>query len=1109
MRILLKFFLILGLPALVSPAAASQLDPNIFTSSRPDHLRTQLAIFPDFSKITLTWQDNGYTTIIGSPGAIPGAYPVVVVSANSGSAARTNSRANGSFITQIVTPPGSWVTVKYDPTAAGGQEAQWIIPFGKEKAFGGDIASHVFGAAPGTWIQVPLNLPSEPDRPFHIAGEFINSHVNYTLSGAMKGPFKPGGKITVSGILTVYPKKNGIKTWIGERPQMHWEFMPLSDARGRARMAANFFYSNILTPTGLPIEHTGSAHLHSNNFQASLQPTDDGTHLQANFSVELTLPDSTPPGTYNLWLGLKNAHIRTGSLGGPRAGKLYFLTRQLMPLPPFTIGTPTPPRLIWTLLTDVPASDGSRGTIAAEDEEDFQLASHVAMQSHAYIIPRDSKKTGRPLSYRLEPFLPMISHGERRIPNPPPIEFKFPSGSLSVRVTRPDGSVDLLGPKPFVTARSRTPTTGNGNMLARGSGDLTDVFQLSTASDLFDYQFPDYGKYTIEMTGSVEDIYGNTYNGGGTYTVFIAETLDIEPATLPMTPFEVGDALNPGITVLPGVPADITVEVSLFVDSDPAKKVSYKSSGRANRFGVFNPGSASTPMTMTGPGEFIVETTARYTDKDGVLWMGARRWGQVVQTPGSPVIARGRRGRDPEPLGSNLWFVSKTTGPTHIRFPYASGDILWQSPDDAAIPIISLQDTEGKVEKAMRARVAEDNYPGHRGGPNTAPFGDRAQIQELPLTSSTGSGIDPALAPKDIVSHGYWYAGVQRPGVRVREMVSDDQGTETGYWRFDEIYALQPGVGLDGDNLHDFKFQYGGAVFRDKTRQLNRYAIYGSLWTMLPEDDARGSRVFPPFQGANGGPSGGPIMTLAGREIDAFVVPLAVRPGTILEVGDTFSFSAALAPTLPGKLTVVVSGPKGFSRTIGGRANAIGYFYKPHQDFRIKTSGRYHVSVKAIFDAPTSAGPMSPPYPSGSILGAVDEGFYFYVVEPDSPALETDHPPWSVVKDLGPVPLVLNTPNKGEEGIVHYTIGMPGFQLKTGVTRLNAGRALVVYDPQTLRKIFNNIDLDSRGGQHTGLADTIWVSTLLEGERGGYFARHFTLQGPDLYAPQSSGRLKK
>ncbi|TMA35805.1 MAG: hypothetical protein E6J79_14350 [Deltaproteobacteria bacterium] len=118
------------------------------------------------------------------------------------------------------------------------------------------------------------------------------------------------------------------------------------------------------------------------------------------------------------------------------------------------------------------------------------------------------------------------------------------------------------------------------------------------------------------------------------------------------------------------------------------------------------------------------------------------------------------------------------------------------------------------------------------------------------------------------------------------------------------------------------------------------YGIYASLWMHLPDDESGETYVFPPFEGANGGPFDGPLLTLQGQAIDGFVVPLAVRPGTILEVGDTFSFAAELAPTLPAAVSVVVTGPEG--HTVTGRANPVGYFYDPAQDFTVNTPGVYH-----------------------------------------------------------------------------------------------------------------------------------------------------------------------
>jgi len=915
----------------------------------------------------------------------------------------------------------------------------------------------------------------------------------------MTGAFRPGGSVTVSGTATVYVATGSVAASTGQRLNLNVFLAPLFDTQGNARMMANQFFSNILTPTGLPVEHWLGPTLAGSGLQTGLlSPDGTGNGLTAPFSVNLPIPGDAASGTYSVWLDTFDSSFTEGSLGGDRPEVNPFMANHALAFPPFEVGAPAQPKLIWTLLTDVVSADGSRGTSAAEDADNFQIANRIATQSHRFIIPQRSKETGQAITYRLEPYLPMVAHGDRYIPNVPNFSFEFPSGSLRVEITRPDGLRDTLGPAPFTSANTRTPSSIRGALLDNGGGHLAEVFQLGTGSGLFDYQFPVYGEYVIQMTGTVKDIYGNSYDGGGTYRVFVAEPLDIEPAVLPMTPLEVGDFLNPGVTLLPGVPAAVEVKATLLVESDPGRRVEYVVSGNANRFGTFTPPLDSPRIEMTGPGELLVETTATYTDEAGVLWMAATRWGQVVASPDTTLLAHGRRGRDDTPLDElQLWFNSPFTGSTaHANLPYATGDILWQTGDDAARVIITVQDTEGRVEEAILAWNGQGNY-------NTVGEGDlndRVRVDELPLGFATANSYNAALAPEDIVSYGYWYGGVQRPGERVREIISDDVGT--AYWRFGEAYALQPGMGIDGDLPNDFKFQFGGAVFRDTTRSLNRYGIYGSLWVHLPDDDPTGSRVFPPFQGANGGPSGGPIMTLAGEEIDAFVVPLGVRPGTILEAGDSFSFSAQMAPTLPAGAEITVTGPGGFSQTISGRANAVGYFYDPSQDFQVSAPGVYHVAVTATFDSPTSAGPMSPPFPTGTVLGAVDQGFDIYVVPKDGPGLLTPHPAFSVVRGLTAVPLIVESPDETASGTVHYTIGMPGFLLEEGTQRLNDPWTTITYDPLRLSRTFPNIDTRSSRTDFSppGRVDTVWVNVLLEGDDGGFYARQFTLQGPDLYA---------
>ena len=114
-------------------------------------------------------------------------------------------------------------------------------------------------------------------------------------------------------------------------------------------------------------------------------------------------------------------------------------------LPAVRVGSPAAPRLFWTLLTDT-VSNGTRGVRAVEDRDHFGLASRILTRSETFIVPRFDPRTGEPFTHRLEPFAPTVSIGDRGDPpNPPLIPFRFPSGSLTVRVKKPDGSADVLG----------------------------------------------------------------------------------------------------------------------------------------------------------------------------------------------------------------------------------------------------------------------------------------------------------------------------------------------------------------------------------------------------------------------------------------------------------------------------------------------------------------------------------------------------------------------------------------------------------------------------------------------------------------------------------------
>jgi hypothetical protein len=442
--------------------------------------------------------------------------------------------------------------------------------------------------------------------------------------------------------------------------------------------------------------------------------------------------------------------------------------------------------------------------------------------------------------------------------------------------------------------------------------------------------------------------------------------------------------------------------------------------------------------------------------------------------------------------------------------PYFNGDIIWSRMSDmpwggdALIMGASIQDTVGQIEAAILTRAGRGWLPLSPPGS----LGERISAGEIPLFISTHSGRPPQMAPGDIDQLAYSYRTSQRPGVRVREVVAED-GQTGGYWRLDTLYDDQLSVGILGDLPNDFKLQYVGAVYRDLDAGINQYAIQGSFWVFIPDDDPTGSRVMPPFAGpGNGGwtTEGGPILKLKGQDVHIFILPTGTQPGAVLEVGDTFRFAGHVAPTLNSRVALTVTSPSGVKHLGGGQANKIGYFYDPADDFTAGEPGLWAVDVRVWHDGTCSGGQTVPPYPSGDVLGSENGRYWFYVAPPDAPRLNVASPVpgFLTFRDtVTPITLTGRIPVTLTKTTVDYTITMPGYILKHGQATLSHNTYTIIFDPVALSADFPNLDLMGRDDFRPGLADTFSIGLLLRGQDAGgnpvYQANTLTLQGEQVF----------
>jgi hypothetical protein len=1077
---------------------------------------------PDINKINISPPNlDGYSLVTGDTGTVPGESQVLIVNLSTRNVITTTASANGAFSAPLFAPGGSTILVKYDI------HKEYLDMFWRGARLGAiNTDAVIVNPLPGATIHHPIHDPQ--GSIFESAGAFgfVESPpwAGWWLTGTLTGPggiadydLLAGDAITITGELFLHSPVLNCSTPLTFTPSANLRFQYLFDANGKSLPWGEDFVSHLFTPTGLPIEHESGGERH----ELGALNIGDYTCLsqftaRAGFEIQAVLPGSLQDGIYWPIVRLEDNGIPKAN-GVPSAVIWHFLD-PMATLPLLKVGTPATPKIPWTLLADE-LSNGQRGLNAREDEGNYAMLTRVLIPSHTSVLPRLNERTSEPISYRLEPGSIWLSSTDRRMPNPPVVQLQLPGGELEVIVHKPDGGTDTLGPAPIGQSSVRTPTTPGGAEISEGTGRVGDIFHLF-AGDPFSYTFDQYGPYIIELNGFTLDIYGNSYEISGTYDLMVARILDLDPAQLPTTPYQQGDHFAPGLHVFPPVPADIEINLAQLPYSNPDQVVTTTILGKANWAGYFHP-SPDISIPFDSPGEFRVDIRAVYEDPEGTLWAGFMTWGNVVEGTNAQIEAHGRRGMDFEGNtidDTPIWFVAKDLPSDkiglEIYYPYFSGDVHWgdQLPaagvGDSIHPIINFKDLTGPNEtyyKILRKHFSRA-FVRYRKPPvdySLASLEKRIDIHEAPLFITTQSGVDPAVFPEDIDLWGYTYATSERPDVRVHEIIGEDS-VGTAYWRFNDTYGYQIGEPANGDQIGDLKWEFGGVVFRviSETNPINEYAIYSSLWVLLPESDPVGPRITPPFQDAVGASvNGGPIMTLLGEEIDMLFLPKGVRPGDVLELGDMVSFSGHVGPPLDSRVDVAITSPSGAVKSASWHANKIGWLYDPSFDFVAEESGRWTVDISVEHDRPYLPTGITPTtHNNGTVLGTQGQ-FEFYVVDPDVPHLYIAAPEEGFITwpngEIEPISIQGIAPLGTT--VVYYTIHDKGVVMGQGsLTPQGNGAFTLIYDAEALHQDFSMLSLTAREGPWEGLADEVSIRFLAVGS-GPPQAAAVTLIGEEVF----------
>ena len=1034
---------------------------------------------------------DGEVTLRGEAGSVAPHSAIVAITLDTGHFTTTHATVNGSFTATLFAPAGTSVLIKADPF---GPNVADLLDCDPGADCGGAIA-----ALPGTILRVAD--PTGSGIPIGGAGRtnFGKRHLPaWTFRGSLAThTLVPGDPLRVQGTVRV---DSSVLQGVDALQVVTHLGLERTD---RSSLLHETSASTVLTPTGLPIEREGR--WWANDFvQYGEFPLVKTASTQAESEITLTLPlpPDLPAGYYRPFLMIDFPDMPAENPLSPDRLETRQENQRLLVLPVIKVGNPAPPRLPWMLLLDT-LSNGSRGVVAEEDVDRFGIAQRILTSSETFVIPRLDAASGQPLTYRLEPFAPTVSLAAGsggHPPNSPRIPFRFPSGNLTVRIGHPDGTETVLGPTPFAQPRVKSLVDEEGRLFDSGGGHIHHVYQLSTLDPRFAVAFTQDGLHTITVEGTIDDIWGHTWTGGGTYEVHVGQVLALDTAVLPGTHFEVGDGFNPGLVISPPMTAEVEVRFQHIPHSDIDQLQERVIRGRTNRFGYFQP--AGNSVVFDQPGEYRVDIMVRGRDAQGQLWMGSRTWGGVVAPVNPTIVAHGRRGIDAQETIGPQWFSRDQLGILvsvgdggHVHIPFQSGDVQWLENADSTVPLVTFHDPSRHLTELLRQRGGED-FPR---GLGAGSFAERVVAGEAPLFSSRPDGIDPFFDPSEIDLWAYSYLSVQRPLVRVREEIGEENILNP-YWRFDERYANQIGVGKHGDLPGEIKFQYGAAVLHGSALDQSHYAIYGSLFILVPDDDPTGSRTFPPFQGNGGGPSGGPLFTLKGEEIDLFIHLTGVRPGSVLETGNTFALVGAVGPTLPAKVAYTVTAPDGSQRTFRGQANEIGYYYEPVDNFIVDQPGRYTVDLQVTYDGRTSAGQVTAPFPQGDVLGTAHGRFSVYVVSPHSTPLEVDMPRHDFL--TAPADFTVTATPATDMRLTggHMTALMPGVVLEDGPLSVRNNRLTYDYDPVGLAAGVSILDVE-RFGEPVA-ADVVTVSLFGEGTdsegQPSYAARVVTLHGAEF-----------
>jgi hypothetical protein len=816
------------------------------------------------------------------------------------------------------------------------------------------------------------------------------------------------------------------------------------DGDGNLRLGSDERMSTLVTPTGLAIEGgvqgAVSPRFNGYGFRTPVDallrvPVNKaerwGDQWYVSFRHEEVLGNDLPPGIYRVRLdfGSTSGANRYLSLNGESFAYRPFPTD--IPCETHVYTPPIPasakhvdgrsidasriqPRVPWTILANY-NSNGYQGVVADEDQRRFALSSRNII-SDDVILPRFDS-SGRILAYTLEPQFPADTIDLRSN-----IPWDFAAGEYSVQVVGPDGKSSDLGTYPFAGKVGQWPTTKK-----------TAITQWRPNA---------YGYHTVTAKGWIKDIWGNRYEGGGTYHFWIANRMTMATATFQGMPYPVGNRYGREMAFNPPLPADVEVTATLYPDSDRSKAQTLNYKGKASMAGIFGAVQGMQTLSFTAAGEYHARVLAKAWDKQGHFWVSSMRHAGIVYSPDTNLVARGKKLQ----VGTKYLERGDTNtegydDPTkgerrleHINYPFNAGDVL----------LIASEGTgANKIEPVLSYDFKDK------------PLVYDTKMQGIGLTNvklETSNGLSPHMFPEYITAWNYFYGAAPRPGFMSRFLVADN-GTRAPYWPTSATsFGGQINASSNGDITGDIYRLIGGVVLR-RANEKPQYAGYLASAFILP-GGSKNNRIIEAGTEDLPGP--------AGLKSKLFLV--GIRPGSMFEVGSTFAPAVQIDPILPAYITFTLDYPDGRRKMATGTGDASGSFAGVER-WTLDVPGIYRYHLEGTWNGARAVMPGLPP-----------DGGFLYVVEKDKPESAPELKLNLPLESYFNAEVGLNIAGTSTADSVCYAAIIPGSVIDQGEIPVVNGKFAYFWDPKLANQRSQTYDIVNRATKLPAIGDVVHLT---------------------------------